>query len=99
MTLRIQCVAIHCLDIQRVASFWQAALAWRRTYDTETEVVLEPPAGSPQDGVSPDLIFLPVPERQVDVGQGDDVSWVLRAFTPAELDEISRSSPAPARAS
>lgn len=128
MTLRIQCLAIDCLDIQTVASFWQAALEWRRTYDTETEVVLEPPAGSPEDGVSPDLIFLPVPEgqqgknrlhldlrpedqaaevarlldlgaRQVDVGQGDDVSWVLRAFTPAELDEISRSSPAPARAS
>jgi hypothetical protein len=25
-------------------------------------VVLEPPAGSPEDGVAPDLLFLPVPE-------------------------------------
>jgi len=26
--------------------------------------VLEPPAGSPEDGVSPDLLFLKVPERK-----------------------------------
>jgi hypothetical protein len=38
------------------------ALGWRRTLDTDTEVVLEPPAGSPEDGVSPDLLFLRVPE-------------------------------------
>ena len=90
-------------------------------------MVDEPPAGSPQDGVSPDLLFLRVPEgktvknrwhpdlrpkdqaaevarlealgaTRVDVGQGDDVSFVvmadpdgnefcvLRAFTQEELD-------------
>jgi hypothetical protein len=71
-------------------------------------VVLEPPAGSPEDGVAPDLLFLRVPEdkavknrlhldlrpedqatevarlerlgaRRVDVGQGDDVSWIVLA--------------------
>lgn len=26
--------------------------------------MLEPPAGSPEDGVSPDLLFLKVPERK-----------------------------------
>jgi hypothetical protein len=26
--------------------------------------VLEPPAGSPEDGVSPDLLFLKVPDRK-----------------------------------
>ena len=89
-------------------------------------MVLEPPAGSPQDGVAPDLLFIRVPEgktvknrwhpdlrptdqaaevarlealgaTRTDVGQGDDVSWivmadpdgnefcVLRAFTADEL--------------
>lgn len=143
MTLRIQCLAIDALDPRRLASFWQEALGWRRTYDNDTEVVLEPPAGSPEDGISPDLIFLPVPEERsgknrlhldlrprdqaaevdrllalgatrADVGQGDDVSWVvladpegnefcvLRAFTPEELRQISGeqggASPAPAPA-
>ena len=46
----------------RLASFWQSALDWRRTYECDDEVVLEPPAGSPEDGVVPDLLFLRVPE-------------------------------------
>ncbi|MQA86283.1 MAG: VOC family protein [Streptosporangiales bacterium] len=46
----------------RLAGFWQSALGWRRTYDRDDEVVLEPPAGSPEDGVAPDLLFLRVPE-------------------------------------
>jgi hypothetical protein len=89
-------------------------------------VVLEPPAGSPEDGPSPDILFLKVPEpkgekvrlhldlrptdqaaevaraeamgaTRVDIGQGDDVTWVvladpdgnefciLRSLTPEEL--------------
>ena len=30
----------------------------------DDEVVLEPPEGSPEDGVSPDLLFLKVPESK-----------------------------------
>jgi hypothetical protein len=45
-----------------IASFWQSALGWRRTFEKEDEVVLEPPAVSPEDGVAPDLLFLKVPE-------------------------------------
>jgi hypothetical protein len=45
-----------------VAAFWEAALGWRRTHDTPEEVVLEPPAGSAEDGVVPDLLFLRVPD-------------------------------------
>ena len=70
--------------------------------------MLEPPAGSPEDGVAPDLLFLRVPEskdvknrlhldlrptdqaaevarleslgaRRTDIGQGDDVTWVVLA--------------------
>ena len=60
--LRWQCVCVDSTDPARIADFWQAALGWRRTYEDADEVVLEPPAGSPEDGVSPDLLFLRVPE-------------------------------------
>ena len=60
--LTIQCFNLDATDPDRVASFWQEALGWRRTHETPDEVVLEPPAGSPQDGVAPDLLFLRVPE-------------------------------------
>ena len=62
MSLRIQCIDIDCLDPFVVAAFWQEALGWRRTHEEHDEIVLEPPAGSPQDGVAPDLLFLRVPD-------------------------------------
>jgi catechol 2,3-dioxygenase-like lactoylglutathione lyase family enzyme len=60
--IRIQCLCIDSAHPSRSANFWEAALGWRRTHDTDSEVVLEPPAGSPEDGVAPDLLFLKVPE-------------------------------------
>ena len=57
-----QCVCIDSTDPHRLATFWEQALGWRRTYEADDEVVLEPPEGSPADGVSPDLVFLRVPE-------------------------------------
>ncbi len=62
MSLRWQAVCIDAVDPAPVAAFWEAALGWRRTYDGPDEIVLEPPAGSPEDGVSPDLLVLRVPE-------------------------------------
>jgi len=44
--------------------FWQQVLGWRLTYEHDDEVVIEPPVGSPEDGVSPDLLFLKVPEAR-----------------------------------
>jgi catechol 2,3-dioxygenase-like lactoylglutathione lyase family enzyme len=64
MTLRIQCLCIDTADPARLATFWQAALGWRRTFERDDEVVLEPPEGSPEDGVAPDLLFLRVPDRK-----------------------------------
>jgi predicted enzyme related to lactoylglutathione lyase len=64
MNLRIQALSIDSTDPKVPADFWEKALGWRRTYEVEDEIVLEPPAGSPQDGVSPDLLFLKVPERK-----------------------------------
>jgi catechol 2,3-dioxygenase-like lactoylglutathione lyase family enzyme len=63
--LRIQCLCIDTTDPSRLASFWQAALGWRRTYEHDEQVVLEPPAGTPEDGVAPDLLFLRVPEDKL----------------------------------
>ena len=65
MGIRIQCLCIDTADPAKIASFWQAALGWRRTHEEDGEVVLEPPAGSPEDGVAPDLLFLKVPEDKV----------------------------------
>ncbi|HVQ88501.1 MAG TPA: VOC family protein [Actinomycetes bacterium] len=126
MTVRFQTVCVDCQDPKLLATFWAATLGWRITYEDSDEVVIEPPKGSPADGVSPDLLFGKAPDvktvknrlhidlrpddqaaevariealgaKQVSVGQGDDVTWVvladpegnefcvLRAFTPEEL--------------
>jgi catechol 2,3-dioxygenase-like lactoylglutathione lyase family enzyme len=102
----MQSVSVDTADPRAIATFWEAALGWRRTYEDDDEVVLEPPAGSPEDGVAADLLFLRVPEdkavknrlhldlrpadqaaevarlealgaARVDIGQGDDVTWVV----------------------
>ena len=62
MEIRIQCLCIDTTDPARIASFWESALGWRRTWEEEDQVCLEPPEGSPEDGIVPDLIFLKVPE-------------------------------------
>ena len=64
MSIRWQCIDVDSTDPARAATFWEQALGWRRTYDSPDEVVLEPPAGSPEDGVSPDILFLRVPEEK-----------------------------------
>jgi hypothetical protein len=65
MNIRIQCLCVDSAHPSRSADFWEAALGWRRTHDTEDEVVLEPPAGSQEDGVAPDLLFLKVAEPKM----------------------------------
>ena len=62
--LRWQCVCIDTPDPAGLATFWQGALGWRRTHEADDVVILEPPAGSPEDGVSPDLLFVLVPEAK-----------------------------------
>ena len=64
MDIRIQCLTVDTTDPARLADFWEAVLGWRRTHASHDEVVLEPPAGSPEDGVSPDLLFVRVPEKK-----------------------------------
>ena len=62
--LTIQAIDVDCHDPAALATFWQQALGWRVTYESEDEWVLEPPPGSPQDGVAPDLLFLKVPDEK-----------------------------------
>jgi Glyoxalase-like domain len=126
MSLGWQCMCVESVDPVPLGRWWAELLGWRITHEDANEVVLEPPAGSPQDGVSPDILFLRVshpktiknrlhvdlrPDDQsaevaraealgavrVDVGQDDDVTWVvladpegnefciLRALTAEEL--------------
>ena len=62
MTVRIQCVCIDCADPPRLARWWADLLGWRVTTDEDDEVAVEPPAGSREEGVVPDLLFARVPE-------------------------------------
>jgi predicted enzyme related to lactoylglutathione lyase len=64
VSLSIQCTVIDSADPDRIAAFWQEALGWRRTHDTPDEVALEPPEGSLEEGVVPDLLFVRVPEEK-----------------------------------
>jgi hypothetical protein len=57
-------LCIDTVDPDGLAAFWESALGWRRTHDEPDEVVLEPPAGSREDGIVPDLLFLRVPESK-----------------------------------
>ena len=80
MNLRIQAVSIDSTDPKVPADFWEKALGWRRTYEVADEIVLEPPAGSPADGVSPDLLFLKVPSGK---SSRTGCTWICgRAIRP-----------------
>jgi hypothetical protein len=85
VNIRIQCLCIDSAHPSKSADFWEAALGWRRTYDADHEVVLEPPEGSPEDGVVPDLLFLKVSDPKtvknrlhLDLRPGDQAAEVAR---------------------
>ena len=63
--IRIQCLTIDCHDPKLLGEFWQQVLSWRITHESDTEVVLEPPDGSPLENVAPDILFLKVPDKKV----------------------------------
>lgn len=65
MAIRIQCLCVDATDPPAIALFWEAVLGWRITFSEHDQVVLEPPVGSPEDGIAPDLLFLKVPEGKV----------------------------------
>jgi hypothetical protein len=86
MSIRIQCMCVDSTDPARLADFWQSALGWRRTHEEDKEIVLEPPEGSPEDGIAPDLLFLRVPE---DVSAKNRLHLDLRPQTD-QAAEVAR---------
>lgn len=86
MGLRWQCTCIDTTDPARLGHWWAELLGWRITHEEADEVVLEPPAGSPEDGVAPDLLFLrvddPTPGKvrlHIDLRPQDQAAEVARA--------------------
>lgn len=85
MNIRIQCLCVDTEDPARIAQFWAAALGWRQTFEDDAQVCLEPPVGSLEDGIAPDLIFLKVPEGKtvknrlhLDLRPADQLTEVAR---------------------
>ncbi|MDJ0924338.1 MAG: VOC family protein [Acidimicrobiia bacterium] len=86
MSLRWQCMNVDSVDPIPLARWWADLLGWRITYEEPDQVVLEPPEGSPEDGVSPDMLFLRVPEAKqvknrlhIDLRPSDQSQEVARA--------------------
>ena len=63
--IRIQCLTIDSHDPKLLANFWAQVLGWQVTHESEFEVVVEPPAGSPLQNVAPDILFLKVPDKKI----------------------------------
>jgi hypothetical protein len=85
MALRLQNITLDSHDPECLAGFWADVLGWRVTSVETEEVVLEPPAGSPEEGVVPDVVFLLVPDDKVvknrlhlDLRPSDQVAEVER---------------------
>ncbi len=85
MALRLQNISIDSRDPERLAGFWADVLGWRVTSVETEEVVLEPPVGSREEGVVPDLVFLLVPDDKavknrlhLDLRPSDQVAEVER---------------------
>ncbi len=77
---------IDSVDPVPLARWWADLLGWRITFEEPDEVVLEPPEGSPEDGVSPDMLFARVPETKrvknrlhIDLRPDDQALEVARA--------------------
>jgi len=86
MSLRWQNMNIDSIDPASLARWWADLLGWRITFEEPDEVVLEPPKGSPEDGVSPDILFARVPETKqvknrlhIDLRPDDQTLEVARA--------------------
>ena len=86
MGLRVQSISVDTADPGPIAHWWAELLGWRITLEEADEVVLEPPAGSAEDGVAADILFLKVPEPKsvkdrlhLDLRPDDQAAEVARA--------------------
>ncbi|MGQ0825364.1 MAG: VOC family protein [Actinomycetota bacterium] len=65
MALRVSTLCVDAADPVALAHWWAALLGWDVTDEEDDEVGIEPPAGSPERGVSPELLFVRVPDAKV----------------------------------
>jgi predicted enzyme related to lactoylglutathione lyase len=65
MEIRIQDVVVDSHDLELEARFWSGVLGWRITYRSDDEWAIEPPEGSPEVDVVPDILFVKVPDEKV----------------------------------
>jgi predicted enzyme related to lactoylglutathione lyase len=65
MDIRIQSVVVDAHDCELLARFWSSVLGWRITYETDQEWVIEPPEGSPEADVAPEILFVRVPDEKI----------------------------------
>jgi len=65
MGFRIENISIDSTSPAETAQFWAEVLGWVIVEDDDDEIALQPPAGSPEAGVVPDILFLRVPEDKV----------------------------------
>ena len=88
MSIRWQCVCVDAHQPATLARWWAELLGWRLTYeeDDDDQAVIEPPEGSPLIDVSPDLVFLKVPDDKsvknrlhLDLRPDDQAAEVARA--------------------
>ena len=86
MGLKWQATCVDCDDPRALGAWWAELLDWRVTYESDDEVVIEPPAGSPLEDLGPDILFLKVPERKtvknrlhIDLRPEDQAAEVARA--------------------
>jgi hypothetical protein len=64
MGLRIGALIVDSRDPGRLARFWAEALDWVISRDVDPEWIVEPPAGSREDCVVADLLFIKAPEAR-----------------------------------
>ncbi len=65
MDIRIQCVVVDSADCEGLARFWSEVLGWRITFESDDEYAIEPPEGSREVDVAPDILFVKVPDHKV----------------------------------
>ena len=61
MPSTIYTLTVDCHDHERVATFWQEALGYERTFEDDGEIAIEPKGNDP----GPALLFLKVPDTKV----------------------------------
>jgi hypothetical protein len=60
----MQAITIDAADPAALSRWWASVLGWRVTYEDDDQSVVEPPAGSPEDGVVADLLFVKVDDAK-----------------------------------